>query len=57
MDQRLAAGGLDLARDGFRLGAIVARIHDDRGTALRQGQRDGTADITACASDDSDFAG
>ena len=57
MDQRLAAGGFDLARDGFRLGAVAARVHHNGRAALRQRQRDRAADIAAGAGDDSDFAG
>ena len=57
MDQRLAAGGLDLARDGVRLGAVAARVDHDRGAALRQRQRDRAADIAPGAGDDGDLAG
>ena len=56
MDQRLDAHGLDLARDGFRLGAIAAHIDHDGRAALRQRQRDGAADVAAGAGDDGDLA-
>ena len=54
MDQRLAAGSLDLPRDGVRLGAVAARVHHDRRPALRERQRDRAADIAARAGDDGD---
>ena len=56
MDQCLAAGSLDLARDRFRLGAVAARVHDDGRTTLRQRQRDCAADVAARAGDDGDLA-
>ena len=56
MNQRLAAGSLDLARDGFRLGAVAARVDHDGRTALRQRQRNRAADIAARAGDDGDLA-
>ena len=56
MDHRLAAGGFDLARDGFRLGAIAARVDHDGGAAVGQRQRDRAADVTAGAGDDGDLA-
>ncbi|WP_236843340.1 hypothetical protein [Bradyrhizobium icense] len=46
----LPAAGLDLARDGVRLGAITARVHDDRCTPPpRQRLCDRAADIATCA--------
>src|ERR1700682_6433622 len=56
MDQRLAAGSFDLARDGPGLGTVAARIDHQRRTALRQRQRDGAADITPRAGDDGYFS-
>ena len=56
MDQRLAAGGYDLARDGFCFGAVAARVDEDGRTAFRQRQRDGAADIAAGAGDNGDLA-
>ena len=56
MDQRLAARGLDLARDGVRLGAVAARIDQNGRAALRQRQRDRAADVAPGAGDDGDLA-
>src|SRR5258707_12774223 len=56
MDQCLAAGGLDLARDGIRFGTVAARIDDDGCAAFRQRQCNGAADIAPCAGDDCDLA-
>ena len=56
MDQRLAASGLDLARDRFRLGAVAARIDEDGRAAFRQRQRDRAADVAPRAGDDGDLA-
>ena len=57
MNQRLAAGRFYLAHDRVRLGAVAACVHHDRGTSLRERQRDRPADIAARASDDGDLAG
>ena len=56
MNQRLAAGGLDLARDGLRLGAVAAGVDQEGGAALRQGQRDRTANVAPRAGDNGDLA-
>src|SRR5262249_49502447 len=53
---RLAAAGFDLVRNGFGLRAIATRIHQHGGTALRQRQRDGTADVASPAGDNRDLA-
>ena len=56
MDQRLAALGRDLARNRICFGAIAARIDQNGSAALRQRQRDGTADVAPRAGDDGDLA-
>src|SRR3954447_12573691 len=54
--QRLAARCLDLPYDALGLGAVAARINDDRRANLGQRQRDRTADVAAGPGDDSYFA-
>ena len=55
-DHRLAAGRLDLARDGLGLGAVAARVDKDGRAAVGQRQRDGAADVAPRAGDDGDLA-
>jgi hypothetical protein len=56
MDEGFAAFGLDLAHNRLGLGAITARIDQNRGTAVRQRQRDRAADVAACTGDDGHLA-
>ena len=51
-----SASAVDLTRDGFRLGAVAARVHHDGRATLCQGQRDRATDIAAGAGDDSNLA-
>jgi len=54
--ERLAAGALDLARDGLGLLQIRACIDDDRRATIRKRERDAAPDIAAGAGDDGDAA-
>ena len=55
--RRAPAPGADLLGDGVGLGACALRADEDRGTAVRERERNGAADIPCAPGDDGDAPG